>query len=149
MVGTISKSDALDFLRGQWYGHLGCHAHDRTYVVPISYVLDGESIIGQTKAGLKIDMMRANPNVCLQVEETRSIAQWKSVIAWGRFEELKGFEAIADMTKLIDHLGPQVEGLESNRSPRDVTPGRHDDKPQVDIVYRIHLDEVTGRFEAP
>lgn len=93
-------------------------------------------------------MLRENPSCCVQVESVEGIADWKSVIAWGEFEELSGYEAQEAMRLIIDQLSPQVEALESSRSPRDVTPGRIDEKPQVDIVYRIRVTESSGRFES-
>lgn len=44
--------------------------------------------------------MRANPEVCSQVDEIDDMANWRSVIAWGRYEELKGELAIAAMNLL-------------------------------------------------
>ncbi len=93
-------------------------------------------------------MLRENPQCCVQIESVEGIADWVSVIAWGEFEELKGHEANEAMRLLIDRLSPHIEDLESSRSPRDVTPGRVDQKPQVDIVYQIKLTEMTGRFES-
>ena len=149
MVGILNEQECRDFLAEHCFAHLGCHSGDRLYVVPISYVLDGNRMIGQTKAGMKIDIMRENPKVCVQVDQIENIANWNSVIAWGQFEELSGHEAIEAMGKLIDWLGNQIEDLGSSRSPRDVTPKRVDNQPQVDILYGIHITEITGRFERP
>jgi nitroimidazol reductase NimA-like FMN-containing flavoprotein (pyridoxamine 5'-phosphate oxidase superfamily) len=93
-------------------------------------------------------MLRQNPECCVQIESVAGISDWVSVIVWGKFEELKGHEANEAMRELIDNLSPQVEALESSRSPRDVTPGRIDKQPQVDIVYRIKIRESSGRFES-
>lgn len=147
MLGNLSEQEIREFLSREWVGHLGCHADGQTYVVPISFAFDQGRIIGQTKDGLKIDMLRKNPEACVQVDSVKSIEDWTSVIVWGKFEELKGPAAAEAMRALIDKLGPKVEELHSSRSPRDVTPGRVDGKPQVDIVYCIHVTKMTGRFE--
>lgn len=36
----------------------------------------------------KIEMMRKNPKVCFEVDDIKNIFSWKSVIAWGTFEEI-------------------------------------------------------------
>ena len=36
-------------------------------------------------------MMRENPWVCVEVDHMDNLANWRSVIAWGRFEELGGW----------------------------------------------------------
>ena len=33
-------------------------------------------------------MMRNNPKVCFQADEMKDMANWKSVITWGNFEEI-------------------------------------------------------------
>ncbi|MBS1726640.1 MAG: pyridoxamine 5'-phosphate oxidase family protein [Armatimonadetes bacterium] len=147
MVGTLDPQEMRELLAGHSFAHLGCEHDGHLYIVPISYVFDEDRIYGQTKAGRKIDMLRQNPRACVQVEEIANIANWKSVILWGQFQELKGPERVQAMTKLIDHLSPQIEELQGSRSPRDVTPGRADDQTQIDIVYQIKIDEMTGRFE--
>ena len=50
-------------------------------------------IYGHTKDGLKIQMMRNNPNVCFEIDWMKDMNNWKSVIAYGTFEELKGDDA--------------------------------------------------------
>lgn len=55
-----------------------------TYVVPVNYVYDGKFIIAHSVAGMKIQMMRKNRDVCFEVDEMKSITNWKSVIAWGQ-----------------------------------------------------------------
>ena len=148
MLGSLTPAEMDAFVGNHCYAHLGCHAGGKTYVVPISYAYEGGGFIGQTKEGLKTQMLRENPQCCVQIESVEGIADWVSVIAWGEFEELKGHEANEAMRLLIDRLSHQVEELESSRSLRDVTPGRIDKVPQVDIVYRIKITEMTGRFES-
>ncbi|MEB2777424.1 hypothetical protein SYJ56_19070 [Algoriphagus sp. D3-2-R+10] len=33
--------------------------------------------------------MRNNPRVCFQVDSIENMTNWRSVIAWGEFEEMK------------------------------------------------------------
>ncbi len=147
MLGDLNQEEIETFLKQQWFGHLGCHAEGQTYVVPISFVYKDGCFIGQTKLGRKIDMLRKNPLACLQVDSVQGIADWTSIIAWVEYQELQGTEAAESMGALIDMLAPKVEDLDSSRSPRDVTPGRHDGKPQMSVVYRLNVTEMTGRFE--
>lgn len=148
MVVELTEAAARSFLASRYFGSLGCRAGEEMYVVPISFALDGDRIIGQTKMGKKVELMRQNPNVCLEVHQVDAIDDWKSVILWGRYEELSGVEANEAMGKLIDHFAEMVEPG-SGRSPRDVTPRQVEGQPQVDLVYCIHIDRITGRCEVP
>ncbi len=149
MIGELTDKESLKFLANCRFGSLGCTADDDIYVVPISFAIDGDRLIGQTKLGRKIEMMRQNSWVCVESHEVKSISNWKSVIAWGRFEELTGSAANDAMARLIDHFSPMMEKRGSNRSPREITPRLPDGSPQVDLVYCIHLDLITGRYEVP
>ena len=150
MVRELSQSEISNFLDSQRFARLGCHVDGETYVVPITFARDGDRLVGQTKAGKKVDMMRKNPVVCLQMDAVTSFAEWTSVICWGRFEELKGQEANDAMGSLIDHMESAFDDIgPTNRSLRDITPAEPDAIPQVAIVYAIHLQKMTGRAETP
>ena len=52
-----------------------------------------QAIYAHSAEGLKIRMMRANPNVRFQVDQRENLANWRSVWSWGVYEELHGKEA--------------------------------------------------------
>lgn len=89
MFGKLNIQEIEELIKQQFIGRIGCHADDLTYVVPISYAYDGTYIYGHTVEGMKIDMMRKNPKVCFEIDNTKDLANWQSVICWGQFEELK------------------------------------------------------------
>ena len=69
-------------------GRIGCNDGERNYVVPVNYAYDGKFIIAHSIMGMKIAIMRKNPNVCFEVDEMKSYTKWKSVIVWGVYQEL-------------------------------------------------------------
>ncbi len=148
MLGTLSPAEVEDLLRSQLVARIGCHALGRTYVVPITYAYDGESLIAQSTEGLKLQLMRANPNVCVEVDLIESLANWRSVIANGRFEELFGEEAIAALVRLRERFRPLAVS-ETSQPNHGLTAGES----EVHIgnggahLYRIHLFDKSGRFE--
>lgn len=134
----------------QIFARLGCHAKGMTYVVPISYAYDAANkrIVGQTTPGQKIDMMRENPEVCVEIDDIKSLTHWRSVILWGGYEELHGADAAKAMGLIIDRYEPLFdEAEEPNRRGREVTPPRLNHQPTVDVVYCIHITRMTGRWE--
>ena len=147
MLGSLTPIEIDDFLGDRYFAHLGCQSDGEIYVVPISFVYSGGRLIGQTKEGRKVEMLRKNPSCCVQLDKINSVADWTSVIVWGTFEELKGHEAIEAMGLLIDRFGPKVEVLGGSRNPRDITPSASDSERQVKILYSISIREKSGRFE--
>lgn len=124
------------------HAHLGCHYWRETYVVPLTYVRNEDFIYSHTLAGKKIEMMRANPQVCVQIEEIESLFKWRSVILWGRFEELEGLDAASGMRLLIK----KVADLERERglTPLEVELSAILSKA---ILFRIRIEKATGRAE--
>jgi hypothetical protein len=149
VLGMLSPLEIEQLLSGEMIARLGCHADGRTYVVPVTYAYDGEALIIQSADGMKVRMMHQNPVVCVEVDHVDDLANWRSVIAWGLFEELFGNDATAALTRLRDRLQPFVA---SQTTPMKPGPWRDGEKPVRRgnghaSVYRIRLLEKTGRFE--
>jgi len=70
------------------YGHLGCSRNNHPYVVPIHFAYDDRAIYIYTTEGKKSDMIDANAEVCLQVEEVIDNENWFSVIVVGDAEKV-------------------------------------------------------------
>ncbi len=149
MIGQLSKSQIEEVLKSNVLGRIGCSDGKKTYVVPVNYVYDGKFIIGHSLNGMKIRMMRKNPDICFEVDEMKSFTKWKSVIVWGRYQELTGErERYHAMKLFVDRMmhmkisetaiPPEIsEQRVHPRSPGNIKP----------IIYRIVITEKTGRFE--
>jgi nitroimidazol reductase NimA-like FMN-containing flavoprotein (pyridoxamine 5'-phosphate oxidase superfamily) len=147
MMGKLESREIENVLRRQIFGRIGCHANNVTYIVPISYAYDGTYIYGHTYEGMKISMMRENPKVCFEVDIMENMADWRSVIAWGEFEELNDpEERKKGIQILLDRTLPIITSSTVQITPH--WPFPPDDFNKVKgIVYRIKLNEKTGRFE--
>lgn len=146
MLGELTHDEIDDVLNRGTVGRIGCHAAGRTYVVPVTYVYDGEDIYGHTADGMKVRMMRENPHICFEVDEAEDLANWKSVIAWGNYEELEGEEAIQAMQLLVTRLARKMPVV-AGAAPLPMTGHGTVLTGKPAIIYRINLKEKTGRFE--
>jgi uncharacterized protein len=136
-IGRLKDTDALAILREGTLGRLGCIASGWPYVVPVNYFFDGKDIYIHSLPGKKIDALRANPRVCLQVDEIEDSYHWRSVIAYGTFEEVSSEETRENvLTKLYSRL-PHMTPVESM-----LVKGLKET-----LVFRIKVDEVTGMGE--
>ena len=84
--------------------------------------------------------MRADPGVCIEVEHVDDLSNWRSVIAWGTFEECHHDDWAAGMALLVERIMPLLT-LPPHQSPPDPA------GPHRGTVYRIRLETKTGRFE--
>jgi nitroimidazol reductase NimA-like FMN-containing flavoprotein (pyridoxamine 5'-phosphate oxidase superfamily) len=132
----LSGDEIDSFLRAQRVARLGCHADGETYVVPVIYAYDGSSVVAATTEGRKTSMLRANPAVCVEVDEYDADGRgsWRSVIAQGVYEELSG-EAVESALELLRERFARTSGRAAER--RRLGPGV--------VVFRIHLGRTTGR----
>jgi nitroimidazol reductase NimA-like FMN-containing flavoprotein (pyridoxamine 5'-phosphate oxidase superfamily) len=136
-IGKLGNTDALAILREGTLGRLGCIVSGWPYVVPVNYFFDGKDIYIHTLPGKKLDALRDNPRVCFQVDEIKDSYNWRSVIAYGTFEEVPNEETRENvLTKLYSRL-PHLTPVES-RLVKGVT---------ETIVFRIKAEEVTGMAE--
>ncbi len=147
MFGTMNNEQIEDVLKRQFIGRIGCHADNKTYVVPISYAYDGKYIYCHTQEGMKTKMMRQNPSICFEVDTLENMATWKSVIAWGNFEDVINEDERAKALKvLLSRVYPFI-------STKKMQLGEHwpfvpDNLNEIKgVVFRIELKEKTGRFE--
>lgn len=147
MFGKLSHTGIEDLLHQQIVGRIGCHADGVTYVVPISYAYDGVYIYAHTFAGMKIDIMRKNPKLCFQVDNTKNLANWQSAVCWGDFEELSGEDECKEALRHLNARAlPIISSETMHVSPVWPFPDESDEKIQG-IFFRIFLTEKTGRFE--
>jgi uncharacterized protein len=146
MLGELTHAEIEALLRREVIARIGCHAGGRTYVVPITYVYDGDSIVGHSADGMKIRMMREGPSVCVEVDHMDDMANWQSVIAWGNYEELSGEAAANALERLATRLAPLVKSQTSVPSHGDAA-GHGTEAARGLVVFRIRLHERTGRFE--
>jgi nitroimidazol reductase NimA-like FMN-containing flavoprotein (pyridoxamine 5'-phosphate oxidase superfamily) len=147
MFGKLNSEQIETLLRQQVVGRIGCDGGDQIYVVPVSYAYDGKYIYVHSLEGKKIEMMRRHPKVCFQVDDMPNMANWQSVIAWGKFEELSDvIERNKALKTLIDRHLPQVSSATTHLGGH--WPFQPEDFNTIEgIVFRIEVQEKTGRFE--
>ncbi len=93
VIREMSREECLRALAGTRVARLGCALGNQPYVVPVSLAyhkseLGEPCLYGVTTPGQKIEWMRANPLVCVEVDEVVAHDRWVSVIVFGRYEEL-------------------------------------------------------------
>jgi nitroimidazol reductase NimA-like FMN-containing flavoprotein (pyridoxamine 5'-phosphate oxidase superfamily) len=145
MIGELTTAEIEQVLRAEVLGRIGCIVDGWPYVVPINYVYESQTVYGNSSEGMKLRAMRDDPRVCFEVEQIRGMANWRTVIIRGRFEELLHDER----ERAIDIISMRLARIETSASSRLI---------QQDDVYRregfhrpvlfgIRIKEVYGRFE--
>ena len=133
---TLLEEEARSLLSSAKVGRLGCVDDGEPYIVPINYLFEDGSIYSHSLPGRKIDAMRTHPRACLQVDEIENDCKWRSVIAYGNFEEIRvPSDRRAVLGKLLARF-PLLTPVESMIVQDAGAP--------VSIVFRIIVDRITG-----
>jgi uncharacterized protein len=150
MIGFMNKAQVDHLLKSEVVGRIACSADGKIYIVPITYVYDGQRILAHTTVGLKVDIMRVNPLVCFEVDHIDNLANWQSVIASGIYKELNGKEAEDALQELVNRVHPVHPFITSETSaPRHSLDNPHAVvSPHIEVVvFEIEITEATGKFE--
>lgn len=145
MIATLSPGQIEQLLHEQVVGRIGCHARGRTYVVPTTYAYIDGAVICHTGNGLKVRMMRENPEVCFEVEDLRHLPRWSSVVALGRYEELRGDDAERALDQLVARLGATPPAPTAMPWQGAGTMEAVSGASRPEIMFRIVLTEKSGR----
>lgn len=138
MIGNLDSTEIEQLLTTEHVGRLGIYGDGRVYIFPVGFGYDGTHVYVHSSEGLKVYLMRAHPDVCLEVEQITSPADWRTVLVHGTFDELTApAERDAALTAIAGQgsgpyppsVAPYLGGLERL------------------VVYRIRPYEKTGRYE--
>jgi nitroimidazol reductase NimA-like FMN-containing flavoprotein (pyridoxamine 5'-phosphate oxidase superfamily) len=148
MLGALNELQIKDLLTTLPVGRIGCHADGVTYIVPINYVYEDDTVYAHSKDGMKMQIMRKNPDVCFQVDAIDDLLNWESVIAWGKFEEIYDiYKKTEVMQKIINKMMPLMRG-DSAQPSHGFTGDASEIGDDVELIlYKITLTKKTGRFE--
>ena len=147
MLGELNEIQINNVLSSQVLGRLACTNNKEPYIVPLTYTYDGEYLYGQMKKGKKLKMLRKNPNVCFEVDMMTDMANWQSVLVFGKFEELKNKKSDKAREILFKRVYPLMTSRTIHPHEHAVTSVVDDSNREKSVMYRIKIKKVTGRFE--
>ena len=88
IIRTLSAPECTALLKANRLARLACAKDGRPYVVPIHYAYADNHLYAFSMPGKKIEWMRDNPLVSVQVDERGEGRAWRSVVLDGLYEEL-------------------------------------------------------------
>ena len=175
-IQEMSKTECLSTLARTRVGRLACAQENLPYVVPIFFVYEDSYLYGFTTLGQKVEWMRSNPLVCVEVDEVQNFEEWTSIVIFGTYEELPELAVTPEFAQeqRREHEPSQAmvrpKSVSSNASqqarlhahellqehrvrwwePGSASrTGRKPDHPLTPIFYRIRIDRITGRRATP
>jgi nitroimidazol reductase NimA-like FMN-containing flavoprotein (pyridoxamine 5'-phosphate oxidase superfamily) len=143
LIQTMKEDECHSMLTRSRLGRLACAHENQPYIVPIYFAFEHPYLYAFTTPGQKVEWMRDNPLVCLEVDEVEDSENWTSVVVFGRYEELR---------EVPERREPSLHALDLlNKSAGWWQPGcassvhRDPPRPVVPVFYRICIDRISGR----
>jgi nitroimidazol reductase NimA-like FMN-containing flavoprotein (pyridoxamine 5'-phosphate oxidase superfamily) len=148
MVITKMRSrECREMLTRLGYGRLACASNNRPYIVPFYFAYDADRLCCFSTVGRKIEWMRLNPLVCVQVEEIRGHDEWTSVVVMGQYIEIPNGREFAESRGYIRSLlKKRALWWQSGYTASQV---RRKPKPPISVFFNIRIEELTGLRATP
>lgn len=137
-IRALTEEEIARFLSSNHVGRLAYAFRGHVDIVPVHYVYHDGWLYGRTSVGPKLDMLAHSHWVAFEVDEVRESPEWTSVVVHGTFRPIDpdgsetDREAASLAISLLRDLYPAALTAE------DMTPYRT-------TLFRIHVDEATGR----
>ncbi len=141
MIKNLDEKATRKLLKEQKLGHLGCVLDTgEPYVIPVNYLFKDDGIYVHVLPGQKLDAMRANGKICLQVDKIEDSCRWQSAIAFGEFHEVKKMnekiQILKEFSARFKHLTPVEAMIEEQWNLGGL------------VVFRLDIKRTTGMSES-
>jgi nitroimidazol reductase NimA-like FMN-containing flavoprotein (pyridoxamine 5'-phosphate oxidase superfamily) len=141
VINPLTENECSEFLSRIGLGRLGCSLDDQPYVLPLYFAHDRDKIYALATFGQKIEWMRANPKVCVQVDEIRSEGRWTSVIVTGQYQELPEPEYAEERAHARQLLEKRHRWWMNAMGERMMKSGDQLIEP---LFFRVQIDSMSG-----
>ena len=147
LIQELTRQACLELLARARLGRLACAQGAQPYVVPFSFVYHHDCLYSFCTIGQKIEWMRANPLVSVEIDEIVNTRQWVSVVVFGRYEELPDTPEWSVEREVASKLLQENAMWWEPGYAKTILQGR--ERSLVPLFYRIHVSQITGRSAAP
>jgi nitroimidazol reductase NimA-like FMN-containing flavoprotein (pyridoxamine 5'-phosphate oxidase superfamily) len=146
VIHELTPDECLEVVSRARHGRLACARYNQPYIVPFFFYVDAERecLYSFSTLGQKIEWMRENPRVCVEVDEIVDQFNWCTVIVTGRYEELHDSKRDEETKRRAYELFRQRSAWWLPGAGKSAHGGEH----SAPIVYRITIDRMTGRRAA-
>jgi uncharacterized protein len=138
---AISQHECSELLKRLYIGRLGCALDNQPHIVPVYFSYEHDSIYIFSTLGKKIEWMRQNPKVCLQIDEIVDRSDWLSVIVTGTYLELGGPQHASEKEHAQERLA-QYSGWW--RVPLAERREQTSDLSIESVFFRIDIQSMSG-----
>jgi nitroimidazol reductase NimA-like FMN-containing flavoprotein (pyridoxamine 5'-phosphate oxidase superfamily) len=140
-IVPTSDQECKELLGRVSLGRLACALDNQPYVVPVAFSYEPGRIYVFSTVGKKIEWMRQNPKVCLQVDEIGNRSHWTSVVINGIYLELQEPQYSAEKRRARELLGESAQWWIAPMAERREQVSDLSIEP---VFFRIDIESMSG-----
>lgn len=133
----LTRAECEEVLARNHIGRIAFSYHDHVDIEPIHYVYADGWIYGRTAAGSKLRTLAHNRWLAFETDEIEALFIWRSVVIKGALYLLEPTSSPAGVYEMA--IGKIRQLVPAAFGEADPTPSRN-------VVFRIHVDQLTGRM---
>lgn len=147
MFKNLEDKEIKFVLENNYIGNLGYIFNKKPFIVPITYYYDSEinAIICYSGDGHKMNAMRKNNTISLQVSDVDAVTNWKSVLVHGIFEQHFGSDAKAYLHKFSLGVKNIIMEREHKKASFISEFSSKIYKDDIPSVFLIKIETITGK----
>jgi nitroimidazol reductase NimA-like FMN-containing flavoprotein (pyridoxamine 5'-phosphate oxidase superfamily) len=147
IIEDIGRRESIELLTRMRLGRLACAHDSQPYVTPFYYCYHDGYIHSFATVGQRVEWMRRNPRVCVEVDDIKSPQQWTSLIVFGRYEELPNSPEWQQTREMVYELLKQHGSWWEPGYAHTVIGGVA--RPMTPVFFRIFVEQITGHRASP
>jgi nitroimidazol reductase NimA-like FMN-containing flavoprotein (pyridoxamine 5'-phosphate oxidase superfamily) len=142
LIHELTHAECVAALEQMHLGRLGYSLFDQPYVVPIHFSFDASRncVYVFSTLGQKVQSMRRNPKVCLEVDDIVDKNHWTTILIVGRYREIHRESRDAEARRRAEQL---FQERHEWWLPGAAKLGAKEHEHAV--IFQISIDQMTGR----
>jgi len=144
VIEEMTDRECRAMLAGTNVARLACALDNQPYIVPVHVDFYDAFLYSSATLGQKVEWMRQNPLVCLEIGELSAHQQWATVVVFGQYEELPDIPQYKYARSVAERLFQRHPVW---WEPAAVPLAGH--PPRARILFRILISHMTGRRASP
>ena len=142
VIREMTRQDSLDLLSRTGIGRLAFARANQPLVVPIFFSHHDDYLYCVSTIGQKIEWMRENPLIAVEVDEIKDPQHWESVLVTGQYEEIANTPETQELRQFAWSLLQRRKIWWEPGYVETVLGAKP--RPNVPLYFRIRMERLTG-----
>ena len=147
LIQDMSRASSIVLLKSTDVGRIACARGSQPYVTLFTFAYKENFLYSFGTVGKRIEWMRTNPLVCVEVDKIVRRQEWQTVVIFGRYQELPRTKELDEVQRLAHDILAKKGNWWEPGFVKTLKDGV--ERPLEPIYFRITIDEISGHQAIP